>query len=104
MIACKHIIVPHLPVKIYYLKGWGHMTIALTQSPKGGLARLWGRKKTADQSAPAQKLGARDIAKLFTTGRDTLPEKRITPAILNDREQQDIARLSSLRGALYAKD
>jgi hypothetical protein len=33
-----------------------------------------------------------------------LPEKRITPAILNDREQQDIARLSSLRGALYAKD
>jgi hypothetical protein len=33
-----------------------------------------------------------------------LPEKRITPAMLNDSEQQDIARLSSLRGALYAKD
>ena len=71
---------------------------------KGRSGAALGPQETADQSAPAQKLGARDIAKLFTTGRDTLPEKRITPAILNDREQQDIARLSSLRGALYAKD
>lgn len=84
----------------------GHvMTIALPGSSRTGLSRLFGRRKEADQPAlAAHPLGPRDIVRLFRAGKGRAPDQAIVPAGLNDRENQDIARLSSLRGALYSKD
>ncbi|ARU00660.1 hypothetical protein [Yoonia vestfoldensis] len=81
------------------------MTIALPGSSRNGLSRLFGRRKAADQpTLAADPLGPRDIVRLFRGGKGCAPDQAIAPAGLNDREHQDIARLSRLRGALYSKD
>jgi hypothetical protein len=81
------------------------MTIALPGSSKGGLSRLFGRKKTVDAPTVAQKpLAPHEVAKLFNKKTRNVVEQAVKPAKLNDTEKQDIARLSTLRGALYSKD
>ena len=81
------------------------MTIALPGSSKGGLARLFGRKKQSDKPTIAEKpLGPHEVAKLFKTKSGASAGDTGKPAKLNDTEKQDVARLSNLRGALYSKD
>ena len=80
------------------------MTISLPGSSKKGLTGLFGRKKSSPMTKPISKkqLSPRQLAGLFDT--NVQAAKAAKPAKLNESEQLDQERLSSLRGALYSKD
>lgn len=80
------------------------MTISLPGSNNRGLSGLLSRKKKEEPARPTAKkqLDGQQLAKLFDKGARAIKAAR--PAKLNDSEKQDVARLSSLRGALYSDD
>jgi hypothetical protein len=79
------------------------MTISLPGSSRGG---LFGRKKkkALDLNITRTKapLEGEQLARLFD--KSTPKPKAVKPAKMNASETRDRDRLSSLRGALYAKD
>ena len=81
------------------------MTITLPPSPKAVFLGLFGRKQhVRGKMAAPQNLGPHDVARLFQKGADREVVKSDRPAKLNEKEKQERATLSSLRGALYSKD
>lgn len=80
------------------------MTISVPGSSKKGLSGFFGRKTKTETNNPVSKkqLNARQLAGLFDS--NVKAAKRAKPAKLNETEIEDRAQLSSLRGALYAKD
>ncbi len=78
------------------------MTISLPGSSKKGLSGLLSRQKRSrtGKAAAKKKLDGLQVAKLFD--KQARAAKPAKPAKLNEIEQQDSARLTSLRGALYS--
>lgn len=78
------------------------MTISLPGSARGG---LFGRKKKSlnlNISKTKTPLEGEQLARLFD--KSTQKPKAVKPAKMNATETRERDRLSSLRGALYAKD
>ena len=79
------------------------MTISLPGPSFNGFG-LFGRKKSKDENLQRDQKSLRpdQIARLFD--KDARIQKSAKPTVLNEKEQSQRDKLSSLRGALYSDD